>query len=388
MNLNPFARRGAPIDFVPPGYSVDLDNNPEVSAGGRGCLSIFMWLLFGIGALIGLAWILMSVLGGGRNQQPPPVPTINAAQLFFTATTTPTPQPTETLTDWDIRGTEIALATATATQDYCAWLTPTAAPTATPVYGLENFEQLQTAVYLATNPAPTIAPQPTTPRSWCDFATPTMTPLALSRTFGTDEPTVTTTPTPTLTPSVTQSSSGGGGGIIQPVPPTAIPINPTTPPMVIPTLAPPTPARTKKPKKTRTPTSTPSATFTLEPTLTVTQSPSLVILFSDCTAGYPTVIVQAAGVYSAPLAWSLIHVDSNTAAASGVWQPADLTPPAAALVAATDWSGVVGAYRLDVDSVAIASVMCDFATPTPTATETPPEMTLEPILTPTQDGLS
>lgn len=383
----------APKSFIPAGYQPELDRLP--ARQGPGCAPLIR-LAFVVIALIGGGiMLLLNFLNGQQRVESIPQAQTNVATLTPTAITSPTPAPTNTLDPWSATGTALVYQPPTATADYCWFLTPSPTPTAVILTKPDAWSATGTAIWHRENPpTPIVSPTATTPRSWCDYetATPTPTAFILDRS-GTVTPSQTPTAMPTRTPYPIAPQPQTGGGNI-PVPPTEIPIV-IIPTSIPPTLAPPT-IRPTKHKKTRTPTMTP--TFTETPTLTpsATNVPVLNVLFSDCAAGYPTVIVQAVGNFPTSLQWQLVYTTSDGTppiAAVGEWLPSDIIPPNAGIAAAPMWSGIAGTYSLMVDGLHVYGVVCEVsATLTPTATltatEITPEPTLEPVSTETPEGTS
>lgn len=383
-----------PIHYMSQDYIPTL-NSPvrRPAAKGGGCFKNLMIALLILGAIAGLIWIGISAFFPSKPMLVP-TPTENriVEALILTSTVRPT------LDSWSATGTALIFATASPTADYCAWLTPTPTHTPTLPYTPDPWQARGTALYEATNPPRTPIPQPTTPRSWCDFQTPTFTPLALQRdrTAIAFEPT--SSPTPSLTPTMivtikTIPSGGGGDGgvVIQPTAPPVI-IQPTNPPVVLPTNRP-----TKKPKKTRTPTATYTPTLTQTPTVTpsATDVPTLNVILANCAAGYPTFIVQGFGGLPQTIEWQIVIFDSAGAAAtlvSGQWAASDIMPPHAGVIDASLLAGMPGEFWLMVQGQPVVSVTCSpvaTVSPTPTATPTvPPEVTLEPVATITPEGQS
>lgn len=417
--MNPFAQRGAPIDFVPPGYNADLDNDPEISAGGRSCFALLGWIALGIAVLFAVGWFLAAYFSGRSAHVA--TPTLAAIEFMPTHTVFLTNTPDQ----WSATGTAMLYATASATLDYCAWLTPTATHTPTIAYTPDPWSATGTAIYLATNPPTTPIPQPTTPRNWCDFQTPTFTPLAFNRPLD-DSVSPTAMLLPTTTPEPTETQVNLGGGIVNPIPPTQIVVLPPEPPVVLPTAIPPEPTRTKKPKKTRTPTLMPSATFTATwtetptltpsatftatwtPTFTATSTPTetatltpsatetpippvIVFYTAHCGEGFPVFFVQNQGGAVGAVAWAISTVINGETliAASGVWG-AELGNGAIAPATAPAWMGIAGDFTLLVELQPLGVVSCLAQTSTPTLEPTSilPEETLEPFYTATPEGQS
>ncbi len=414
-------RRGAPMTILPEGYGIDYDRQPP-GVGGMSC----MGLLWRIGALVvtlgaicaGVVFVVLSALQPAAAASAV-TPTVEISPQGLTDET-PTAEP---LDDWSATGTALVYATAsathtaTATADYCGWLTPTATYTPTLIYTPDEWALTGTAVFYLTSTATTVPePSPTTPRSWCDFktATPTIAPverLQVTLSTPTPQPTQTATAKPRL---VIPTSDGAAPNL----PATSLPpiIIPTDLPPILPaTNLPPTLTRTRRPTKTptHTPTATDTATAsatitetstatwtaTISPTATATSSPTatatfiplptlapqLVILAGSCELEYPMFTVQNMG--AAPgdyVVWSIV-TDSGMIAANGYWAK-ELDTFQLAIAAAPNWS-IPGTYVFNLYQpwdvlipIQASVVVCAAAptiTPTVAPTETPPEATAE-----------
>lgn len=336
-----------------------------------------------VGILIISCWGVTQLIAG----QAAPIPAATPTVFEPTIEASSTPTPTNTLDAWSATGTALVFQAPTATIDYCWFLTPTARPTAILLVTPDAWSATGTAIWRRDNPpTPIVEPTPTTPRSWCDVKVTAVPP-------NTDTPTPPTmTPSPTHTRVFSGSGSGNGGSsvVVPPLPPT-IAIQPTEQPVIVlPTVAP-----TKKPKKTKTatptetasvtptftetPTMTPSYTETATPTETssptATLPPSFNVIFADCSAGYPTVIIQASGITNS-VVWELKL--GEALASNGLWQPEEITYPYAGVAAAPTWVGITGRYDLNIDGLSIVSVVCEAPTQTPSPTDITPEITLEP----------
>lgn len=300
------------VAFKPAGYEPWKNESPP----GRGS---FMPLI-----LLGVAGLL--VVGGAigffisKGMQPAPPPTAFSEVMAQPATSTASP----TIDDWSLTGTAILFATASPTLDYCSWLTPT--PTASPTLAFtpDAWAATGTAIYEATNPPRAVTPTATTPRSWCDFQTPTITPLALSRSGETAASVQSPSPSPTASASPTATATRTPLyqlPQLTSVPPLVFPTDVLTLPTQAPTLPPPTRTRrTKTPTLTATwtntvmpPSETPTATF--QPTA----APFFNIYQADCAAGYPVFSVQNIG---APLVafvlWD-VKTSSGQTVINGFW---------------------------------------------------------------------
>jgi hypothetical protein len=143
-------------EHVPPGYDVRLDRRQPPPLG---CAKIFVGFLILLVALVPLGWGVVTLLA----QQQRSTVAIPTVALLPSATVPPvTPTATASLTpdEWAIYGTQLAIATASPTMDYCWWLTPSPVPTATPIYTPDAWQLRGTEIYLAEHPAqpPTLAP--------------------------------------------------------------------------------------------------------------------------------------------------------------------------------------------------------------------------------------
>lgn len=353
-----------PINYMPPDYIPSLNSPLErpSNPNGGGCLkSLIIGLIF-LSVIAGLFWYGISFFIPKNYEVTITLaPTLSSfEELYWTNT------PVPTLDDWSATGTALLYATASPTLDYCWFLTPTATASPTLIYTPDAWQRTGTAVHLATNPPQTIIPQPTTPRSWCDYQTPTFTPLALTFNNSSEStaiPSATTTPSATSTHTATLVISvGGGGGLPQP---TAFIIQPTSAPataVILPTSIPPT----KKPKKTKT------------PTLTPIPAPNFYLIYAGCDF----IIFQSDADVTAR--WSF---EAAGAFVSG--ESSNIKMPSSAVVTVPAF-----AEKFYIEGVLIAELHCAAATATPSLTATPsatsimPELTLEPVVTPTPEGLS
>lgn len=380
-----------------------------------------MGLLWRIGALAltlsaicaGVVFVAISALQPAAASAVTPTVEISPEGL---TDATPTAEPT--LDDWSATGTALVYATAsathtaTATADYCGWLTPTATYTPTLIYTPDEWAVTGTAVFFLTSTA-TIVPSPsaTTPRSWCDFktATPTEAPverLQVTINTPTPQPTQTNTAKPRLV--IPTSDIGAPNLPATSLPPIVIPTD--LPPILQPTNPPP-PTATNTRRPTKTPTNTATATATITETATATSSPTatatatatssptntatfiplptlapqLLIMAGTCEAGYPAFTVQNAGAApGAYVIWSIV-TDSGMIAANGYWLK-ELDTYQLAIAAAPTWT-VPGTYILNLYQpwdvlmpIQASVVVCAAAptvTPTVAPTETPPEATAE-----------
>lgn len=381
----------APKVIMPDNYDVRLDRLPAKE--GPGCGALLKIIMIVIGLIGAGLFVLLNVFMNSRQPATRTVTVTPAQNSMIELFSSPTPAPTNTLDAWSATGTALVFQPPTATVDYCWFLTPSPTPTPFPLYTPDAWQATGTAIWVRENP-PTawIQPTATTPKSWCDYETATPTPSPFVLATRTPIASITATPSPTRKPSLASVP----GGISPSFPVQAV--QPTAPaPVIVPTLAPPTSEPTRRPKKTKTPTVTPSATFTetatATPTFTATATatptetpsptatliPVVVVLFNDCTAGYPTAIIQSVGTYSQPVVWDLVYQGEGLpVAASGVWQPHELTPPAAALVSAPLWTRISGVYRLSLDGVFVTDIVCHAPTVTPEPTA---ENTIEATLT-------
>jgi hypothetical protein len=319
---NPLANE-TPITISPPGHMPELDRIPHSNRAGCGRIAGLL-VLFGL-ILIVSVFIAARVLGEQSSEAPaltveaitrPPTMIYEATEEITEAPATPTPDA------WDLTGTAIRLATQTPTLDYCWWLTPSPTATTTPVridVTPDAWDLTGTAIKLATGtPTATLTATHPPPRAWCDFVTPTLTPLPLISRFGpsevTDEalppgvqylisptlaPTNTATPRPPTTyPPIQLATSAPPAApvvptAIPPIPATIIPPQltiqppPTTIIIVTATLTPtetatltqtasatPTPTDTETPTATPTETASATATETASATLTPTETPT------------------------------------------------------------------------------------------------------------------
>lgn len=414
--LNWFRRRGAPTTYIPDGYALDYDRMPP-GAGGMSCFKLLMLIALIIGVVAGfVAFVVFVISSSASASQPAATPTVARTKKAIDATTTSTPA--ETLDPWSATGTALIFATASATftpsptVDFCAWLTPTATATATLPFTPDAWARTGTAVFYLTNtPTPQLNPSPTTPRSWCDSPTATLTPLGLDLPVETTAA-VPNTPTPvppsatpvpptkTPMPPALPVMPTSGGALIVPTDFPVIPPMPTIPP-------PPTSASTRRPTKTptptetATPTATDSATATPSPTSTLaaTDTPHFNIYQSTCEAGYPSFSVQNIG---APLA-AFVLWDIKTAegliVVNGFWLEEMISPDGLVTAAANSWINVPGTYILTIyqswdalvpaqSAVAVCAAPTITETPTVTATATEllPELTqeVESSATPTE----
>jgi len=313
-------RREPPIDYIPPGYQVDLDR--VVPTGGQGCGRVLVLLLIGVGLLVGMCSAAITLINAGRSPRATATPTltpVTSVDLMVAAANLP--QPTAaiipTLDEWSLRGTEIAQATASPTLDFCWWQTPTAIPSATaqPVTP-DSWALHGTEIALQTG-TPTNTPQPTQapPRAWCDLVTPeqtpTFTPYPLSLRDIRLTPVLTRlTPTPTTSPTARPTEKPTLFPAIQEVYPTAAEYAPVqqaiaqpkpqtvyivqtqvvvqTQVQVIVVTARPT--ITPTPTSTATPTETPTSTSTLTetPTATPTETPTATPPATETSTATPT----------------------------------------------------------------------------------------------------
>ena len=246
-----------PVTRVPPGYSVDLDRNPQ--SGGVGCLTALMWSLVGI-ALLGVtgygvyrvvvpdsAPAALPTLVSIPTSSPTPTQdawaTITAMAVMLTTRPEQTQEAagdatlTPTLTPWPLRKLATATITDTPmriirTQDY----PPTPLPerivvTSPPVYVERPAQQViitappvvvihtQAVIVIQTEPfivretvivtarptktaTPTLTPTPTE-TIYAPTETETATPTQTHTATSTDTPTATQTSTATSTPSHT-----------------------------------------------------------------------------------------------------------------------------------------------------------------------------------------
>lgn len=276
------------LNLVPPGYSVDLDRL-QPSNTGLSCYQTIA-LFFVVACLCGL--ITLGIMYLYNTSQPQITPTLNAIPLTLIgnrSNVTPIP-PTATIDPWSATGTALFFSTATATLDYCWFLTPspTATNTQIPVT-LDSWGATGTA--LAPTIAPTQLPTQQPPKAWCDIApTPTLTPFPRLSEI-TETPTITPTPTatftavPTLLPTIVLATDRP---VQQPVQqPVAqqqivvvqtvvvvnqVVITATNLPATNTATATNTPTPTETATNTPTPTETPTATIT--PTETPTETPT------------------------------------------------------------------------------------------------------------------
>ena len=297
------------MTVVPPGYAVDLDRNPP--GDERGCGRIFILLLLGGGIVALIIWGILAFLQS-RNPSPSPISSLSVqvtsvpiAQLI-----PPTESPTATLDSWAVYGTSIALTTATATPDYCWFLTPspTPSPTSMPVtpdsWGIRGTE----IALMTGTPSATPLPTQEFPRAWCNIqVTATFTPFPLpsmgqtiTPVTSTAIPTATNVPPtpvpPTAIPTVTATKFPD---LVLPTQaqPTAIPVQVvvtsppivvtsppvvvTSPPVVITATSAPTVTPTATPSPTVTPTETATATATATATMTTTATATATMTATD-----------------------------------------------------------------------------------------------------------
>lgn len=159
-----------PITVVPPGYKPDLDRLPPQQAGGcKGCLWIFVLILLIAGIGVGVVFALAP-----KSES---IPTIIPTRI-----------------------TEI-IPSATATLDYCWFLTPTNEPLPTIEVTLDQWQLKATDDAFQTG-TPTVTPLATVvpPRAWCNEtpvvdATATFTPFQIPS----DVPILEFVPTETIT---------------------------------------------------------------------------------------------------------------------------------------------------------------------------------------------
>jgi len=286
----PFFERKTVLNYIPPGYSAELDRIPPQPFGS--CRRVVALLLVVVALIAFIAFVTIQFFAS--RDQPEmvaelitPMPT-NTSE----ATNTPTPTPDS----WGKTGTALLLITASATQDYCWWLTPTPTITPTVAYTLDAWQLDGTAIfYQTTTPTPALSPTAPPPRALCDYVTPTLTPLPLRsrRTTGTpglgepsylESPTLAPTRTPqppTLTalpPLVINTSIAAGYQPPAAAQPTALPpiIRPPLVNTVI-VIVTVTPAVTNQPEVTdepNTPTKTATPTHTVTATATPTETPT------------------------------------------------------------------------------------------------------------------
>lgn len=282
-------RREPPIDYIPPGYQVDLDR--VVPTSGQGCGRVLVLLLVGVFLLVMMCGAVITMVNAGRSPRATPTslpesPTDIAMAVETSLTPTAIPA---TLDEWSLRGTEIAQATASPTVDFCWWQTPSATPSLTPVpvtpdeWALHGTEiALQTGTPTNT-PAPTQAP----PRAWCDLITPataTFTPFPLLSPTPNGSETATQTPTETpqpvrptatLFPAIKEVQSDTASAYSPPVQQapqavivvhTAVVVQTQVQVQIV--------VVTARPTITNTPTATPTATLTETPTATPTETPT------------------------------------------------------------------------------------------------------------------
>lgn len=279
-----------PLDYDP---RLDRRQPPAL-----GCVRIILPLILLVAALVPLAWGVSTALNAAQAQPIPTLallPTEPPPAATESATETPLPIYTFTPDAWGLTGTALAFTTAsptpsaTATLDYCWWLTPSPTPTPTLPFTPDAWGATGTAVYLATSPAVTETPPP--PRELCgSYPTWTITPLALPALPGVTrevspevelpfiEPPATWTFTPA--PPVPAQQGGGSRGseiVIQTEIAPGAPIVITSAPLIIPATAQivvvtATPTNTYTVTATATATSTPTDTATLTPTSTATNT--------------------------------------------------------------------------------------------------------------------
>lgn len=260
---------------------------PRLVMACGGCLIIF--LCFGAAGL----GIAMSV---NQSNAAPAVEETILPTDTPTATITPTPTdtatPTDTLTGDQLMGTALSLMTATmipsatATMDYCWFLSPTPTPTDTPIVVTPHpllilATATQQALELTTTPTPTLTATIPPPRAMCDEYLERVRRGEMSELTdepeSTDDPSLLVFPTmpmieppATWTPVPAQPAQGEPQIIYREIPQEVIEYiyrtQPAPPPQVLITQIVVTATFTR----TFTPTVTP--TFTLTPTLTLTHT--------------------------------------------------------------------------------------------------------------------
>lgn len=399
---------GAPKTIVAAGYMPDLDRLPP--RPGRGCGGVLVVLSLLLIVVVAGVWMFV----GAAAPRPAAVPTddSSSSSAISTPTGSPTSPPTATLDPWSLTGTALLHATASATIDYCWWLTPTPTATATLQYTPDHWQATGTAIYEATNPPVPPTATPDAPRVWCNnipdpTMTPTITPLSLRRDVALTDvgPTFTLTPTPEPTdrpanvpsmPSGGGSYPGGGGSSSWPAfpggdsgggltiwQPTAPPAPTVALPTAIPTLtatstptatATATATGTPTPTATETPTETPTptATATATETPTATPTPHFVLVTLDCGDG-PRWLLQNAGGAGLYVEW-FITTDAGLIA-SGIWEY--LPPGAAGIASAPAWAGVAGTYQLTISEPWQPPYVLPVPLPLVTCAAAAPEITLE-----------
>lgn len=159
-------REHQPLDYDP-----RLDRRQPPSLG---CVGIVLALVLLAAALVPVAWGINFTLSKQQRAASASIPTLAALpSITPTATASPTALATVTLDDWSIYGTEIALATASPTPDYCWFLTPSPTPLPTLPYTPDAWQLQGTAIFLTENPQP--SPTALPPRELCT-GIPTWTP--------------------------------------------------------------------------------------------------------------------------------------------------------------------------------------------------------------------
>lgn len=312
-------RNDPPIDFVPPGYMVDLDRRPPQGAScGRVLFLVLLGLIFCGLIGFGVGYAVLQQARSKPNFDFTPVVSADAA-TFNAIVLSDIPSATP-LDAWALTGTALLHITASPTPDYCWFLTPSPQPTNTPLpvtpdaWGIKGTE-----IALETG-TPTFTPYPTQPfpKAWCDTviptsaaATATFTPYQIRKTDeeATEESaapgafipaatrTTPATPTATALPALFLPSSGNGSGTSNNEAPRYVPAQPQQQPQTIVITAPPvmviatqivvitqapiviTEAAlvqivTATPTETPTATSTETATATETATTTPTETPT------------------------------------------------------------------------------------------------------------------
>ncbi len=279
---------------------IDYDSTPDLRQ--RPTLGCLRSLMSGVGLLAALGFIAFGIylaLPKPKSAETV-IPTLAALpSLTSTATSYASLMPTATNTPdaWGATGTALANATvsptptASATLDYCYWLTPTSTPSPTAANTPDAWGATGTAVYAATNPPQSPTPEP--PRELCverPQVTATWTPFPFPQLSGfgglsglsTLAASATATRAPiTWTPSPVPQQSNSGAAPAPAGPPVVV----TSPPVIVqvtsiviqqqpiiitatrrpPTLTPSatitsTPKITLSPTQTETPTATPTVT--------------------------------------------------------------------------------------------------------------------------------
>lgn len=166
-----------PVTVVPPGYQPDLDRLPPQGAGGcmRGCMMILVFIIILGGIVVGAIYALSA-----NNQ-----PEIEAVTMVVTQASQQPP----------------FAPTATATMDYCWFLTPTIEAIPTIAVTLDQWQMKATDdSFLTGTPTPTELPTQEPPRAWCN-QTPVMEATATWTPYGipTDIPHLEFEPTETIT---------------------------------------------------------------------------------------------------------------------------------------------------------------------------------------------